>query len=324
MTQTFTSVADVLSAFAFSAFRLTLRADEILYLPSYKGSALRGAFGHTLRRVICVSGNADCRECPVTDSCIYPYIFETRSAPDDPFLRNRDRTANPYIIRPPLDPQAEFRAGEEFAFELILIGRAVEYLPYFVFAFIETGRTGLGRGKGRFTLSAVENIRSDRSLTPVYQNTDQILRDISREITCEELLNACPPPEKCTFRFLTRLELKEKSRYPDIRFGVLFRALLRRITTLAHLHCGIDCSGIDFAGLSHAADEIRTVSSNLSYEYAERYSNRQKRRMPFGGLIGDITFEGDLAPFLPFIRLGEWVNVGKKTTFGLGRYEIRG
>ncbi len=138
------------------------------------------------------------------------------------------------------------------------------------------------------------------------------------------MLNACPPPEKCTFRFLTRLELKEKSRYPDIRFGVLFRALLRRITTLAHLHCGIDCSGIDFAGLSHAADEIRTVSSNLSYEYAERYSNRQKRRMPFGGLIGDITFEGDLAPFLPFIRLGEWVNVGKKTTFGLGRYEIRG
>jgi len=315
-------VFQILAPFSFSVFRLNIRAEEPLHLPSYKGSALRGAFGYTLRRVICVSGHEDCRECPVTEKCVYSYIFETRPSPDDPFLRNKDRTANPYIIRPPLDEREEFRAGEELSFELILVGNASEYLPYFVFAFIEMGKTGLGRGKGRFSLSSAENIGADRSLIPVYQDTDQMLRDRTREITCGDLLRTSPPQEKCTFRFLTRLELKEKEKYPKISFGVLFRGMLRRITTLAHLHCGIDCSGIDFSGLSHAADRVKTVSSNLSYEYAERYSNRQKQRMPFGGLLGDITFEGDLTPFWPFILLGEWLHVGKKTTFGLGRYEI--
>ncbi|RLC18770.1 MAG: hypothetical protein DRI57_07960 [Deltaproteobacteria bacterium] len=74
--------------------------------------------------------------------------------------------------------------------------------------------------------------------------------------------------------------------------------------------------------LSHAADDVRTVSSDLRWEHAIRYSNRQKRSMPFGGLIGEVTFAGDLAPFWPFILLGEWMHVGKKTSFGLGQYEL--
>jgi hypothetical protein len=316
-------VSEILSPFSFSAFRLIIRAEEPLYLPAYKGSALRGAFGHTLRRVICLARNLDCNQCSFADRCVYSYIFENWAPREDTFLRNKDRAANPYIIRPPLDDREEFAAGEELAFELILIGKALEYLPYFVFSFAEMGKTGLGRGKGRFALVRMETMGADRSLTPIYLEQDQMLRYEDQKITCRDLLQSSPPQEKCTFRFLTRLELKEKSKYPDIRFGVLFRALLRRITTLAHLHCGTDCSGIDFAGLSHAADRVKTVSSNLSWEYAERYSNRQKRRMPFGGLLGDITFEGELAPFWPVILLGEWLHAGKKTAFGLGQYELK-
>jgi len=45
--------------------------------------------------------------------------------------------------------------------------------------------------------------------------------------------------------------------------------------------------------------------------------------MKMGGFIGSITFEGDLEPFLPFLLLGEYVHVGKGTSFGLGKYEIK-
>ncbi len=44
--------------------------------------------------------------------------------------------------------------------------------------------------------------------------------------------------------------------------------------------------------------------------------------MKLGGFVGRITFEGDLTPFLPYIRIGEAVHVGKATSFGLGRYRI--
>jgi CRISPR/Cas system endoribonuclease Cas6 (RAMP superfamily) len=49
-----------------------------------------------------------------------------------------------------------------------------------------------------------------------------------------------------------------------------------------------------------------------------------RRGSPRGGFVGDATFEGDLAEFLPALRLGELVHVGKGTTFGLGKYRLEG
>jgi CRISPR/Cas system endoribonuclease Cas6 (RAMP superfamily) len=44
--------------------------------------------------------------------------------------------------------------------------------------------------------------------------------------------------------------------------------------------------------------------------------------MKMGGFVGEITFQGELEQFLPFIALGEYIHVGKGTSFGLGKYEI--
>jgi CRISPR/Cas system endoribonuclease Cas6 (RAMP superfamily) len=44
--------------------------------------------------------------------------------------------------------------------------------------------------------------------------------------------------------------------------------------------------------------------------------------MKFGGLIGSITYEGKFDKFLPLLKLGEFIHIGKNTTFGLGKYKI--
>jgi len=44
--------------------------------------------------------------------------------------------------------------------------------------------------------------------------------------------------------------------------------------------------------------------------------------MALGGFVGTATFEGDLAPFVPFLRLGEIVHLGKGISFGLGKYHV--
>jgi len=45
--------------------------------------------------------------------------------------------------------------GAVFDFHITLFGEAARYLPYFVLAVPETGRTGLGPGRGRFALKTI-------------------------------------------------------------------------------------------------------------------------------------------------------------------------
>jgi CRISPR/Cas system endoribonuclease Cas6 (RAMP superfamily) len=44
--------------------------------------------------------------------------------------------------------------------------------------------------------------------------------------------------------------------------------------------------------------------------------------MNFGGLLGHVELEGDLAPLAALLRTAEIVHVGKGATFGLGKVEI--
>ena len=42
-----------------------------------------------------------------------------------------------------------------------------------------------------------------------------------------------------------------------------------------------------------------------------------------GGLLGTVDLSGEgLAPFWPFLHLGQWTHAGKGTIMGLGHYQI--
>ena len=44
--------------------------------------------------------------------------------------------------------------------------------------------------------------------------------------------------------------------------------------------------------------------------------------MSLCGVIGTVSYEGDISDFMLLLRLGEYVHVGKGTSFGLGKYKI--
>ena len=53
-----------------------------------------------------------------------------------------------------------------------------------------------------------------------------------------------------------------------------------------------------------------------------RYSTRQKQRIDMPGVVGTVDLEGDLDELGPLLGFAERTQVGKATTFGLGRFLI--
>ena len=44
--------------------------------------------------------------------------------------------------------------------------------------------------------------------------------------------------------------------------------------------------------------------------------------MTMGGFVGEVEYQGELGEFVPLLRIGEKIHLGKGTGFGLGRYQV--
>ncbi len=320
-------------------FILTLKTLEPLILPPYKGSTFRGGFGNAFKKVVCTIKRETCDECLLKSKCVYSYIFETPPPEGSEILRKYEKAPHPFVIEPPLETKRDYKPNETLSFALILIGKAVDYLPYFIYTFEELGKIGIGKGRGKYLLEEVRSeepapagfkqgsgVGSKRSEGKViYSFVDRQLKQTlyySPSLLKRGLGGVSPNSSLITLHFLTPTRIiVHGDLVVDLEFHHLIRSLLRRISTLSYFHYGKRLN-LDFKGLIEKAHTVRVKDKNTKWHDWERYSARQDTRMKMGGFVGKITFEGDLSEFMPFIELGEILHAGKGTSFGLGKYEI--
>lgn len=67
----------MLTGFSARRHLFSLTATDTLNLPEYKGSTLRGGFGHAFRKVVCTFRGKQCDDCLLRHRCVYSYVFET-------------------------------------------------------------------------------------------------------------------------------------------------------------------------------------------------------------------------------------------------------
>lgn len=325
------AIVQALTPLTFLRLGVSMEALEPLHLPSFKGSTLRGAFGTALRQVMCATGAPGCKGCAETDSCVYSYVFETPIPAKTDRMRKYTAAPHPFVLEPPLDSRMDYAPGDRFDFGLVLVGRAIELLPYFVLAFGRMGRrNGLGSGRGHLRLVEVTweplGVSSAEAQT-IYALPEGRLQDGYRAATVDDLLLDPSPAilegtTRIAVRFDTPCRLVRGAALTDRPdFHVLFRSLLRRLSSLAYFHCGSELD-LDFRTLAVAAEQVCLVRDETRWFDWERYSARQDTRMSLGGIVGDAEYEGDMTALLPLVRLGEVLHVGKGTGFGLGRYTI--
>ena len=314
----------MLDQFRLAVYRFTLRPREEMILPVYKGAVLRGGFGHVFKRTVCSQPQmTDCRGCLLQHNCPYAALFDPSPPPETEVLSKEQDIPLPFVIEPPLNRRTRYTPDDRLSFRLVLIGQAMARLAYFVVVFQQLGEAGIGWRRARYALERVEALQpwSGEAVT-LYEDGALVGGDGGLAVDYEMVAERAAGGDTVTVRFMTPTRLKHRGCYaeqPD--FHVLARALLRRVSSLSYFHCGQRWE-TDYRGLVAAAERVETVRARAGWVDWERYSRRQQRKMNLGGVMGEMTYHGELAPFWPLLQLGELVHVGKATVFGNGQYEL--
>jgi CRISPR-associated endoribonuclease Cas6 len=293
------------------------------HLPAYLGSTFRGVFASAYRGLVCVTNQPTCEDCLLLTRCSYPYIFETAPPPHTTALLQQQRfhaAPRPYVLQPPLT----YRGEEQLEIGLVLIGKASQFLPYFLYVLQQLGEQGIGRAQVPYRVLTVTDGSQDNGPVVFHPDTQQIFDHFATVRLSQLTQPTDDHVTTATVEFLTPLRIKKHGAYgvteQQLEFPQLMDLLLGRMEALAFFHCDTPWDRND--RLRHAAREVHVVARHLTFHPLERYSNRQRKTLPLHGYVGTLTVTGPLTPFLPLLRLGEYLHVGAGTAFGLGRYRL--
>jgi hypothetical protein len=289
-------------------------------LPYYKGSTFRGVFGRALKNVVCALKKQECLDCLLKSKCIYSQTFETPSSAQESKDSRIASPPHPFVIEPPLTTETHFQNGDPFDFPLLLFGQSNDYLPYFIYAFEQMGKIGIGkRINGKRAHFILKDIKA--SGKQIYSHKKEILKKgtFCQNLSLHHTGKTLEDISLLKITVETPLRIKFENRLSaELPFHVLVRAMLRRISSLFNYY-GEGEPELDYRELVSRAEDIRIIDSDLSWFDWRRYSSRQDQAMLMGGMIGSMTYEGKMGEYMPLIEFCSKVHLGKQTSFGLGK-----
>jgi len=309
--------------FEFYRFRFHFRSAGKLYFPPYKsGNIVRGAFGRIFRKLVCLPSCLDAMTCDVRASCPYARVFEPQASRGEGPSGLAD-WPRPFVFRAARLDGHIIQEGESFHFDVHIFDVRDSALPYFVLAFAQLAREGLGPGRGLAELVGVDQLDlSGATVSRVFEGEKFQMSQLPAPSWVD--LSEIPSDRvnRIRVRFVTPTELKTEHRVAELpEFGILCRRLRDRISALRALY-GAGPLEIDFRAMGERAALVRTTRCELKRTDVDRLSSRTGQRHPLGGFVGDAEYEGQLGEFVPYLRLGEWVGVGRQTVWGKGEISL--
>ena len=301
-------------------------------LNEHKGSALRGALFHSLRKVGCRRQDLqECRGCPILTTCPVTSLLATV---DEGSERGLD-VPRPFVVAAPLDGQNIYHPGDCLRFSLTLFAQSNDLLPYLLAAAEGLEREGLGAkseiapgrwGRGRLKLLGVD------ARNPLSGQKEEVFRrggfyqdfsDISLTHSEVRKLGETNEIMQLAFNFLTPTRLVDGGEVlTRPNFVSLIRRLVERYQSLATRYSSpyLDNNRDE---LLEEARQVMMLEDRTYWEQVRGYSHRQQKDLSLGGFMGEISFLGRVDRLLPLLLWGQVIHVGKNATKGGGRYILR-
>jgi hypothetical protein len=317
----------------FTAHQLhfTCEVQTPILLNEHQGSAIRGALFQALRGQFCFNRKAKgCGECALWATCPICFLVATRN----PQSRRGADVPRPYVIESPLDGKTRYQPGEILEFGLTMFAQALNFFPYLVLGGKALEQGGLGKKlrredgdwrRGTFAIreiAALNRLSGERQ--PVLRTGDTMVSVPDVPVTNEQVqvLAAQLPRDRITLIFKTPTRIIERGKLEHVpTFRPLIQRLHRRLRDLTREFTDTPWE-FDFRQVMAQAEAVQVAEDQTRWVELDSYSWRRRTSTPMGGFVGQVTFEGALEPFLPWLVWGEVVHVGKDAVKGNGWMRI--
>jgi len=105
-----------------------------------------------------------------------------------------------------------------------------------------------------------------------------------------------------------------------------FESLARRLEAICRVYADGEPLGKElWTTLLERLPQANGYKARMRWHDYHRYSNRQRTKVPMGGLVGDVELGHALPPgLLEWWKAAALVHVGKGACMGLGRVEMFG
>jgi len=309
------SLDNILDQLRFYKIRITFEAIEPVYLAEYKGSVFRGCMGEAFRREVCCFPGKKCEECNLQYECEFALMYETPLKPTHHLYGRYTHPPRPYIIIPMSGKNTVIDTGNEFYFDLFLIGSAIELLPTLITVFDTMGEIGIGTKLSKFKVVHKEQFIPTQGFQMLNMGEKPV------GITFNQLsFTSVGSSLSLEFQHPVRF-LKANKPYKDPPpFTMLISNLARRMSLLAHIYCSAEWVNTD--RIFNLDESVTIKSHQLEWKDWTRYSGTKEKNLYFDGNLGMITYQGDIAPWAKLLQIGTWLHTGSTATFGLGKYRI--
>jgi CRISPR-associated endoribonuclease Cas6 len=289
-------------------FAITLTSFKTVNISDIR-TTYRGQIGYCLKQISCQFDQfqtMDCADCNIPENCYYTSLFSPISAlqiTKDEKIKMTPSPVRPFVFSFMTDEKTDLiRPDKAFKIIFSVFGPGIQYSYIFSSAAI------LSAENMGFT------VKSINLLYPENQTTE-------KKLTLNDWIKGCDVgDQKLILRCHTPLSMKKNNQVIQSQVDCLdiIKAIIRRLRDLKRYYGNDENMGHITKEYYETAKAIHCATKNTVYQRKKRYSHHQQKLLPLSGFLGDIVLSGNLHLFIPLLKAGELVHIGRGTSSGNG------
>ena len=271
--------------------RFSLIATKDFVPIGYIGGKIRGALGSSMFTLYCDKQKPDCNACHHNRECVYGDLFKNpgKSAAFPTFPA-------PFVIEAPYDAKFPMiKKGEPFQFSISIFGKAVSWWRQVILSVKSMFENSFEIFNTSFDYKNTFSVLEQKLI----HDGENFLEDPCAAVWRDESVSTPLDEISIGIQFLSPVLLKD-SKVFDPNFSEFVDAVFYRIASMIDIYEG----------------DAFTVPYGLLY----RKPYIQVRQE---GSFNSVVFQGNFSCYLPYIDIGSHLHIGKRSTYGFGKYEYK-